>query len=222
MQAPHVVQIGPLRPRRPCLPDLPQPADQWRHAGCGGQLLHALPAADGRCQISALPHDEGTAPWPGPGAGQELVSEALRVPVHAQPRPGVPAPQPPSSWPEARGLRLPLPFLPLPNTHWCAGLRLHAQAAHQTCRAQVAPGLLPLGATSFPETGEKRVSQPPRISDRFLNVVTPRPTGSWGWVGCSSVEGFQPVCQVVLLSPLVSQSQTCTHSRPWVSRTMWG
>lgn len=32
----------------PCLPDTPQPAGQWYHAGRGGQLFHALPSSDGR------------------------------------------------------------------------------------------------------------------------------------------------------------------------------
>lgn len=78
MQAPHAAHPrGPLLAHHPCPPGLPQLEGQRGDAGRGGQLFHAVPAADGRYRpapspwgplLSSLPQNEG----------KELITEPLQ------------------------------------------------------------------------------------------------------------------------------------------------
>lgn len=78
VQAPHAAHPrGPLLAHHPCPPGLPQLEGQRGDAGRGGQLFHAVPAADGRYRpapspwgplLSSLPQNEG----------KELITEPLQ------------------------------------------------------------------------------------------------------------------------------------------------
>lgn len=90
VQAPRMTQTGPLRPHLPVFQILPSlrtsgamldvvdSCSMLYRLQMEGSQPSAVPLAPVPCP---LPHNDGLVPWPGPRAGQELISEALQVPL---------------------------------------------------------------------------------------------------------------------------------------------
>lgn len=182
-----------LRPRPPCLPDPPQPAGQRRHAGRGGQLLHAVPAADGRCRLPAPPlvptlpscmvWGQASPPSP-PAAGPGM---SLPPPPPRATALGTRAVLPPSCLSLDE---VPRPFLPVPTTS-------RVQASGPVPRVAPAlptacpPGLRHswhlaacLWAAAFSRTREGRVLSP--LGLRAVSPQSPTLSRELGGAGPSS------------------------------------
>lgn len=124
------------------------------------------------------------------------------------------------SWVPQCSQPAPLPFLPVPTTPWCEGLRLCAQDG--TCHSHGLPAR-PLGhrwhlatcldAASFPRAWELGVSQLPGFAEGFptspcsAGRLDGAATALGQWrapAHCGGARCFSPC-------PQAQRSQTCTH-----------